>query len=135
MILLDLNVVLDVIQKREPHYSVSAAVLDRIVQRHVDASLPAHVFTTLYYVVEKYQSSSAAQRAVDWLLMHFGVAPVGREELIRARALGWDDFEDAVVAAAAESNGSSLIVTRNVRDFAGSPVTAVTPEEFLVGLD
>ncbi len=135
MILVDLNVVLDVIQKREPHYSASAAVLDRIVQRQVDASLPAHAFTTLYYVVEKYQSSSAAQRVVDWLLMHFGVAPVGREELIRARALGWDDFEDAVVAAAAESNGSSLIVTRNVRNFAGSPVTAVTPEEFLVGLD
>lgn len=135
MILVDLNVVLDVIQKREPHYSVSAAVLDRIVQRQVEAILPAHVFTTLYYVVEKYQSNSAAQRVVDWLLTHFGVASVGREELIRARALGWDDFEDAVVAAAAESNGSSLIVTRNVRDFAGSPVTAVTPEEFLVGLD
>ncbi len=135
MILVDLNIVLDVIQKSEPHYSASAAVLDRIVRRQVDASLPAHVFTTLHYVVEKYQSTSAAQRLVDWLLTHFGVAPVGREELIRARALGWDDFEDAVVAAAAESNGSSLIVTRNVRDFAGSPVAAVTPEEFLVGLD
>ena len=39
MILLDTNIVLDVIQKRQPHYHASATVLDRIVRRaprHVD---------------------------------------------------------------------------------------------------
>lgn len=42
MILVDLNVLLDVIQKREPHYPASAAVLDKIVRRQVDAVVPAH---------------------------------------------------------------------------------------------
>jgi hypothetical protein len=41
------------------------------------------------------------------------------------------DFEDALVASVAEVTGSDYIVTRNVPDFAGSPVPAMTPTEFL----
>ena len=41
------------------------------------------------------------------------------------------DFEDAVVDAVAERNGASYILTRNIRDFAGSSVPAITPTEFL----
>jgi predicted nucleic acid-binding protein len=134
MILVDLNVLLDVIQRREPHYPASAAVLDEVVREHVQAVLPAHVFTTLHYLVGRHQSITVAHEAVDWLLAHFDVVSVGREEFVRARALGWRDFEDGVVAAAAEFSGCAQIVTRNVRDFVGSSVPAVTPEEFLVML-
>ena len=41
------------------------------------------------------------------------------------------DFEDAVVAAIAESAGCSVIITRNITDFSQSPVSAITPEEFI----
>jgi predicted nucleic acid-binding protein len=68
---------------------------------------------------------------VDWLLRYFEVAGTTHRELKRARRLDWPDFEDAVVAAAAESYSCTHIVTRNVRDFRDSPVPALTPEEFL----
>ena len=131
MILIDLNVVLDVVQQREPHYAASAAVLTRVVQGHETALLPAHAITTLHYLVGKYQDVRKANETIDWLLRYFGIAAVGRNEILRARALQWPDFEDAVVAAAAESVSCSYIVTRNLRDFAQSPVTAITPEEYL----
>jgi len=41
------------------------------------------------------------------------------------------DFEDALQAAAALACGAQLIVTRNERDFKGSPVAALNPEAFL----
>ena len=44
---------------------------------------------------------------------------------------GMPDFEDAVVDAVAERNGADYILTRNIKDFAGSSVPAVTPTEFL----
>lgn len=132
MILIDLNVLLDVVQQRQPHYRASAAVLEDVIHAKTPGALPGHAITTLHYLIGRYQSAAVANRAVDWLLRYFAVAPVGRAELLRARALGWDDFEDAVVAAAAESVGCENIVTRNVRDFAGSPVPAVTPEEYLL---
>nr|VFJ89450.1 MAG: hypothetical protein BECKH772A_GA0070896_100153 [Candidatus Kentron sp. H]VFJ90979.1 MAG: hypothetical protein BECKH772B_GA0070898_100133 [Candidatus Kentron sp. H]VFJ97302.1 MAG: hypothetical protein BECKH772C_GA0070978_100123 [Candidatus Kentron sp. H] len=52
-------------------------------------------------------------------------------EAERARSLRMTDFEDAVVAGAAESAGCKWVVTRNPKDFSASPVSALTPEEFL----
>ena len=40
------------------------------------------------------------------------------------------DFEDAVVDAVAERNGASCILTRNIKDFAGSVVPAILPVDF-----
>lgn len=47
LILVDLNVVLDVVQRRQPHYATSAGLLSEIVARRIDTCLPAHVVTTL----------------------------------------------------------------------------------------
>jgi hypothetical protein len=52
----------------------------------------------------------------------------------RARTLATDDFEDAAVVAVAEASGSTFVVTRNVADFAHSPVPAITPADFLIRL-
>ena len=134
MILLDINVVLDVVQRREPHYHASAAVLDRVVRKKVAGALSAHAVTIIHFIVCRYQSRDTASRVVEWLLGRVAIAAVGKAELIRAQALGWGDFEDGVVAAAAESSGCDAIVTRNVRDFRSSPVMAVTPEEYLLDL-
>jgi len=132
MIMVDLNVVLDVVQQREPHRGSSAAVLEEVVRGRVDALIRAHAVTTLHYIVARYNDRRTADRAVDWMLKHFSIAPIGRGEIVRARALETADFEDAVVAAAAEASGSEAIVTRNVKDFARSPVEALTPDEWLL---
>ena len=134
MILVDLNVVLDVVQKREPHYRASAAILGAVVRGNLDAALPAHAFTTVHYIVTRYQNRAKADEVIDWLLRYFHVATTGHGELARARELNWPDFEDAVVAANAESMRCETIVTRNVTDFKTSPIAAMTPQEFLLEL-
>ncbi len=131
MILLDLNVLLDVLQKREPHYRPSAALIELVVARTVDAAIPAHGVTTIHYLVARYQNKNTASRAVGWLLQHFVIAEVTAEQLYRALSLGWDDFEDAVVAASAETQGCEALITRDLGGFVESPVPAMTPEEFL----
>lgn len=135
MILLDTNVVLDVVQKRNPYYRASALVLDRVLRKEVMGALPAHVVTTIHFLVSRHQSADTASRVVEWLLGRFSIATVGKPELRRAQALRWTDFEDAVVAAAAETSDCDTIITRKVQDFRASPVTALTPEEYLLGLD
>ncbi|HET7369881.1 MAG TPA: PIN domain-containing protein [Gammaproteobacteria bacterium] len=132
MILLDTNVVLDVLQKREPHYNASAAILDRAIRNEERAALAAHAVTTIHYIVARYRDGKSAHGAVNWLLRNLQIAAVGHEEIVRAQALGWSDFEDAVVAAVAEAAGCDAIVTRNVKDFAASSIPAVTPEEYVL---
>ena len=129
--MLDLNILLDVVQQREPFYEASAAVLTMALDGRVRAFLPAHVFTTLYYVVRKAVGKETAESTIDRLLSRLEVAPSGRAELRRARSLQMADFEDAVVACAAEAAGCAWIVTRNEEDFSASPVPAITPAELL----
>ena len=89
MILLDTNIVLDVIQKREPQYQASATVLDRVVRRQIAAALPAHAITTVYFIVNRYQDQAKASKVIGWLLDWFNVAAIGKAELMRAQTLGW----------------------------------------------
>jgi hypothetical protein len=46
-LMLDLNVLLDVVQRREPFYAASAAVLSQVVTHEVIGCLPGHGLTTL----------------------------------------------------------------------------------------
>jgi predicted nucleic acid-binding protein len=127
----DLNVPLDVVQNRQPHYHASEEVLHRARLGEFAAVLPGHALTTLHYIIEKYAGTDAANHAVDGFLADFVVHPVDKANFQRARQLPLKDFEDAVVAAVAEATASDFIVTRNVRDFMGSSVPAITPVEFL----
>ena len=54
--------------------------------------------------------------------------------MTNAAGMRWDDFEDALQAAAAERVHADYLITRNVRDFKKSKVTAILPTEFLARL-
>lgn len=133
--LIDLNVFLDVEQKRQPHFADSAAVLSAALGGQFEAWMPAHCLTTLHYLIERHDSLATADRAVDWHLHHFRIPALDEHVFRRARSLLMTDFEDAVVAASAESAHCAWIVTRNKEDFAASPITAITPAAFLAVLN
>ena len=129
--MLDLNVLLDVVQRREPFYEASASVLSKVVEGEDTGVISGHVLTTLYYVVRRSSGKETADGFVDWVLSRFEVVPQEKVQFLQARSLPMSDFEDAVVASAAEAVECDLIITRNVTDFEDSPVQAMTPEEFL----
>jgi predicted nucleic acid-binding protein len=131
-VMLDLNVLLDVVQRREPFYAASATVLSQAVEGPDVSCLPGHALTTLHYIVAKHAGREQADTLVDWVLAHLEIVPQDHAQFVRARNLRFNDFEDAALASAAEAAGCKLILTRNVADFGASPVPAVTPEEFLL---
>ena len=127
----DINVALDVFQKREPHYAASARVMGLVVAGNLRGVFPAHGLTTLYYLVRKHATRPDAEGAMDEVLRHFQIGNLDAAGWHRARQLSLADFEDAVVATVAEVTGSDFIVTRNVGDFTGSSVPAITPADLL----
>ena len=84
------------------------------------------------YILAKAAGKAKADQTINWLLAHFEVAVADKAVLRRARQLPLADFEDAVVASLAEAGQCDHVVTRNVSDFAGSPVSALTPTDFLI---
>lgn len=128
---LDINVFLDVFQKSEPHYAASAQVVSMVTAGTLAGVCPAHGLTTLYYLVRKHASKPEAEAAMDQVLRHFQIGNLEAAGWQDARRLTFADFEDAVVATVAKATESVFIITRNVGDFAGSPVPAITPGDFL----
>jgi predicted nucleic acid-binding protein len=130
-VLVDLNVLVDVMQNRQPFYEDSAAVLDAVARRVVLGWLAAHSVTTLFYVISRSRSREAAVQAVTGLLESFAVAKVNDAVIRKALSLGWKDFEDAVQMAAAGAEDVDYLITRNIKDFQSGPVPVIQPAAFL----
>ena len=131
----DINVLLDVFQTRQPHYAASAQVLSLVTAGTLTGVCPAHGLTTLYYLVRKHASKPDAEVAMDRVLRHFQIGNLEAAGWQKARRLPFTDFEDAVVATVAEATTSTFIITRNTDDFVDSPVPAISPSDFLGQLE
>jgi predicted nucleic acid-binding protein len=130
-VLLDVNVVLDVLQRRQPFYDDSAAVLAAAETGRLTGLVAAHSVTTLFYLLAKYGSPDAARVHTLDLLSVLAVAPVDGHVLEHALALPYRDLEDAVQMAAARQAGADYLVTRDRAGYAAGPLPAVSPAELL----
>lgn len=133
-LLLDVNVVLDVLLDRQPFADDSSAVWSAIEQGDADGLLAAHAVTTLHYLNSKTVGTRMATETTEALLSVFEVAAVDDTVLRSAIALQWNDFEDAVTASSARRAKCDVVVTRNPRDFKGSPTKVLTPAEAIAWL-
>jgi len=134
-VLVDLNVIIDVMQNRQPFYEDSAGVLDTVARGEVLGWLAAHSITTLFYIISRSRNREAAVQAVTGLLESFTVAKVDDTVIREALSLGWKDIEDAVQMAAAGVEGVDYLITRNIKDFQSGPVYVIQPAAFLALLD
>jgi len=110
-ILLDTNIILDIIEKREPYFSASYQVFMKSAAREFEAIIGAGSITDIYYITRKNckDSGKALSYIIDMLKVVSSVdtKAVDIQEAIR---LNFTDFEDAVVAATASREGASYII-------------------------
>jgi predicted nucleic acid-binding protein len=133
-ILVDLNVIIDVLQNRQPFYEDSAAVLDAVARQEVLGWLTSHSVATLFDVISRARNREAAVQAVTSLLESFNIAKVDDAVIRKALSLGWKDFEDAVQMAAVDAEDIDYLITRNVKDFQSGPVPVIQPAALLAML-
>lgn len=129
--LYDLNIILDVLQRREPFFALSARALASAETGQVEGLIAAHSVTTLFYLITKDQSAEQARVILTQLLEFLKVAAVDQNTIELALNLPYKDFEDAVQMAAAMQAEAQTIVTRNVEDFHSGPLGTLQPGELL----
>lgn len=130
-VLLDVNVMLDAVLRRPPHYEAAREIWRAAEENRVEALIPAHGVTRLYYVVARARGGPFARQTIADLLSACRIAAVTDAVVRRALGLPWKDFEDAVCAASAEAAACDLLVTRDPRGFPDSPVPVVDPQTAL----
>jgi len=130
-VLFDLDVLLDVLQRREPFYTMSARVLASAESGAIEGWAAAHSFTTLFYLLAKYHSTQEARVVLTDLLTFLSVAAVDQTVIEQALNLPYGDFEDAVQMMSAVRAGACYLVTRNVADYQAGPLPAIQPAELV----
>jgi len=131
VVLFDLNVILDVLQKREPFYDASAQLLAFAERGRINGYVAAHNMTTLYYLLEKDKSSGEARAVITTLLQFLQIAPVDQATIEQALGLDYQDFEDAVTMIAAVLCKAEMLLTRNDKDFSPALIPVIKPVDFL----
>ena len=129
--LIDGNIILDVLQKREPHYDASAKIWKLCETNQAEGYLSALTFADLVYVMRKELTPDSICEILKKLALIFHFADLEVSDLMEAAGMKWNDYEDAVQAATAKRLRADCIITRNIKDYQKSPVPAFTPAEFL----
>ena len=131
VLLIDTNILLDVLQERKPHFESSFGIwglceYDPSVTGYISAISPSNIA----YIMRKELTPERMQEIFMTLEIAFKFVDLGLADLEKAVDMKWHDFEDAVQSATASRIHADYIITRNTKDFDGSTVKAITPEEY-----
>ena len=133
-LLIDGNIILDVLQNREPHVVDSAKIWKLCETDQVEGYVSGLTFSNLVYIMRKELSPEKINEVFKSLGLIFRFTDLTVSDLAKAAEQQWDDFEDALQVATAERIHADNIITRNVKDFKQSKIVAFTPTEFLARL-
>ena len=131
-LMIDTNIFLDVLTKREPFFENSKSVLDLCERRKVQGFLSASSVTDIFYLVHRQlHSIDLAYQALGSVLDIAKVLTVTNDDVLNAYITRASDFEDCLLATCAKSNRCDAIVTRNKKDYLTFGITLLSPEELL----
>lgn len=115
--LLDINVLLDYMQQRQPWYPHAKALFLAERQEKVDLCIAANSISTLFYLIRQKDSSRRAVTKLEILLQRVRLADVTARVVKQAFRLGLEDLEDGLQVAAALEAGIPVLVTRDLKHF------------------
>lgn len=127
-VLIDTNVIIDVLQRREPFFEDSNAIVLACARGQLEGCFSAKAVTDVFYVMHRhYHDNEPCFDVVRKLYQLFRIVDTTAGACLQAAFGLVPDYEGAVVDETAKAIGADYIVTRNVRDFAHAAVPAVDP--------
>lgn len=126
-VLVDANVIFDVYERRQPHYSASQQVCRLAQQGTLTAAIAGHTVANGFYIYKKPFAAFVRERLVE----DFEICCADAHHTQACLNLNIVDFEDALQAGAAMAWKAAFIITRNERDFKRSPIPALSPSAYL----
>lgn len=135
-VLLDTNVVIDVLQKREPWFESGKAIFLAIANRQITGCLTAKQIADLHFFSRKQFTGTEnvdekARKVITGLLGLVEILDTKAEDCQNAIGINNNDYEDAILISTAQREKVDYIVMRNPEHFLHSAVPFLSPDEFL----
>lgn len=130
-VLIDTNIVLDVLCRQSNFYENSAKVMKYCEVNRITGVISALTIPNIVYILRKELDVQKTKEIIGKLQLVFDVADLKAGDIKMALAMDFSDSEDALQSACALRIKADYIVTRNIKDFTKSCITAIQPDELL----
>jgi predicted nucleic acid-binding protein len=131
-ILIDTNIVIDLLAKREEFYNEAAALFSLSDKKELELCISSLTFANTNYVLSKLKSPKEAREILRKFKVLVEITSL--DDKIIELALSDDefsDFEDGLQYYSALENNVDLIITRNKKDFKNSKIPVLNAKEYL----
>lgn len=131
-ILIDTNILIDYLVKREPFYNNSKEIIIKCGKKEIDGFIAAHSVMNAFYILRNTYSSEERRKIL--LKLCKAITIIGIDEIKIKNSLmnaDFKDIEDCLQTECAAECDAEYIITRNIKDFAASRIAPILPENFL----
>ena len=139
-VLLDTNVIVDVLQRREPWFDDGRKIFYAIANKQITGCITAKEAVDIHFFSRKQFTGQEnvdlkARQVMTKLYALFELIDTLGIDCQNAIAIENNDYEDAIMIESAVRSGLDCIVTRNPEHFKPSPLPVYLPSEFVLKLN
>jgi predicted nucleic-acid-binding protein len=130
-VLIDTNIIIDFLLKREPFYTNSKNALMKCTHSDIKGFIALHAISDLWYILRK-ETEENRRKFLKIICLALTVCFTNHQEVYNAiNNKEFKDLEDCLQDSHAYVNSIDYIITRNTKDYKHSRVKAITPTEFV----
>jgi predicted nucleic acid-binding protein len=130
-VFIDTDIALDLLSKREPHYAAAARLFTMSDKGKLEICVSSLSFSNLHYLLTRQYNATESRRILNSFKVLVKVLAVDDKIIDLALSSTFADFEDAIQYFTAIEHGISMLLTRNLKDYAKSKIAVLTAEAYL----
>lgn len=131
---LDTNVVIDLLGERELFYDSIARIVSLADKGKINLIVSSLTYSTVYYVLSRFEDCEIVKDKIRKFKTIAKTADLTDKILESGLSSKFKDFEDALQYYCALKSGSTILITRNGKDFKESNIPVLNPDEYLSSL-
>ena len=132
-ILIDTNIILDLIQIRQPFSDNASKIINSCVKKENQGFISAHSLSDIFFILRKDKTVEERKTLILNLCKFFTIIAEDKNFYTTVcQNNDWNDLEDGLQMKCADSEKLDYIVTRDSgKGFNNSPVKVISTEDFL----
>ena len=129
---LDANVVLDLLGERDPFYKAVARIATLADKGKINLVVSALTCSIVFDLLSKFEDREVVKEKIRKFKVIAETSDLTDKIIEKGLSSRFSDFEDALQYHCALMMNCDIVITRNGKDFKGSEIPVLSPDEFLV---
>jgi predicted nucleic acid-binding protein len=131
-VFVDTNILIDLIADRRPFSKFAIQIFTKAEERKIKLYTSSHSIATTHYLLKKYMEERELREVLHSTLDYLNIVAIDQDVIKKGLRSKHKNFEDAIQIISAYSvEKLDCIVTRNIKDFKGSEIPVLTPDELI----